>query len=142
MSERVAIVGSRKFPVLRLVRAFIADLPSDTIVISGGAPGVDVAAAVAAKDRGLSVVEYHADWNGLGRKAGPIRNHRIVMDADRIVAFWDGVSRGTLNSVKIAYDLGKPVQIIDADGQAVTLTQALSAASTLKVRGAITDTSG
>lgn len=141
MSERVAIVGSRRFPALWLVRAFIADLPPGTIVVSGGASGVVTAAAEAAKDRSLSVVEYHADWDGLGRKAGPIRNHRIVMDADRIVAFWDGVSRGTLNSVRIAHDLGKPVQIIDADGQAVTLTQALSAASALKVRGAITDTS-
>lgn len=135
MPEIVAIVGSRKFPNLELVRKFVAGLPLDVTIVSGGASGVDSVAVEAAKERGMEIIECHADWDGLGRKAGPIRNHQIVMAADRVIAFWDGVSRGTLNSVRIAHDIDKPVVVINVDGEEVLLETALDAALALNVKG-------
>ena len=94
-------------------------LPVGTVVVSGGARGVDSIAEVAARDRGLEVVVFQAGWDRLGRKAGPIRNAKIVANADRVVAFWDGSSRGTLNTLGQALRAGLPVEVFDSEGQRV-----------------------
>jgi hypothetical protein len=56
---------------------------------------------------------YQANWDRLGRKAGPLRNAHIVANADRVVAFWDGKSRGTLNTVVQADRAGLPIEVFD-----------------------------
>jgi NADPH:quinone reductase-like Zn-dependent oxidoreductase len=104
---RVAIVGSRDFTALNMVVEYVNSLPNDTVVISGGAIGVDRAAEQAAKARGLKVVIYFADWNLHGKAAGQIRNKTIVNDCDTMVAFWDGVSTGTKGSIHLASKAGK-----------------------------------
>jgi predicted Rossmann fold nucleotide-binding protein DprA/Smf involved in DNA uptake len=45
MAERVAIIGAREHPDLDFVRAYVRTLPTGTTVVSGGAKGVDSAAA-------------------------------------------------------------------------------------------------
>jgi hypothetical protein len=115
----------------------VARLPSDTVVVSWGAPGVDSFAEVAAKARGLETLIFAADWEGLGRRAGPIRNERIVTRADRVVAFWDGASRGTLNTVLLAQRAGLPVEIRDGEGEPVALDHALRVAEERGVLAAI-----
>lgn len=112
---KIGIVGSRDFPCLDLVVAYVKSLPSDTVVVSGGARGVDGAAANAARDAGLVVVEYLPDWSK-GRQAGLERNTLIVEQSDRVVAFWDGKSRGTLDTIRKANRAGKPGDVILADG--------------------------
>lgn len=112
MSESVAIVGSRDFGELDLVVKFVRSLPSDTVVVSGGAPGVDSKAESEARKCGLRVVIYKPDWVGDGNIAGFIRNRRIVKSADRVVAFWDGKSTGTKNTLAIAKRLHVPVEVI------------------------------
>ena len=41
-----------------------------------------------------------------------MRNKTIVEYADKIVAFWDGKSKGTLSVIKYAEKMGKPCKII------------------------------
>lgn len=112
MTERVAIVGSRSFSHFELVRAYVRLLPPGTTVITGGARGVDTVAAVAARRRNLPLAIHPAEWGRYGRSAGAKRNQRIVDDADRVVAFWDGKSPGTLITIELARKAGKPVQIV------------------------------
>lgn len=112
MRERIAIVGSRNFPDLDRVRAFVHELPEDAIVISGGASGVDTCAVGCAHVRGLLTEVYRADWRRLGRRAGFVRNEEIVKRCDRVVAFWDGVSRGTAHTIGLAAKYGKPCEVI------------------------------
>lgn len=107
---KIAIVGSRDFPNMQLVIDYVKGLPPGTIVVSGGARGVDRTAAVTAHEAGLVVVEYRADWTK-GKGAGFERNRLIVAQADRVVAFWDGQSRGTLDTIEKARKAGKPVQV-------------------------------
>lgn len=114
MSHRVAIVGSRDYPYLGLVREFVNSLPLHVEVVSGGARGVDRTAEFAARARGLSVRSIPADWNTHGRAAGFLRNTEIVAAADEVVAFWDGRSRGTFDTINKARAAGKPVRIIPA----------------------------
>lgn len=45
-----------------------------TEVVNGGAPGADRFAAEWAKERGIEVTWFPAEWEKYGRKAGPLRN--------------------------------------------------------------------
>lgn len=115
---RVAVVGSRAFPRLMEVKAFVHELAErmrangEAIeVVSGGAPGVDIVAQTAAQDEGLGVKVFAADWNRLGKAAGMIRNQEIVDYADEVVAFWDGSSPGTKDTINRANWARKPLTI-------------------------------
>ncbi len=111
MSRRVAIVGSREFANLPLVRSYVRrQLHADTIVVSGAARGVDETAAQEARDCLLEVEEIPADWSQ-GKGAGFARNTTIVEHADEIVAFWTAGSRGTLDTITKAVKAGKKVTI-------------------------------
>lgn len=113
MSKRVAIVGSRDFPRLSWVREFVSRLPEGTTVVSGAARGVDRAAEVSAAENGLTVESFEPDWS-TGRGAGLARNTEIVARAEVVVAFWDGASRGAMDTVGKARAAGKPTFVIDA----------------------------
>lgn len=110
---RIAIVGSRDYRNLRAVIEYVHQLPPDTVVISGGARGVDTTAVEAAKACGLKVEEYPALWNRYGKSAGFKRNYNIVDNADKVIAFWNGISRGTQHTISIARLAGKPVEVIE-----------------------------
>lgn len=109
---KVAIVGSRQYTNLRKVQLYVANLPKDTIVISGGAPGVDRIAEAAAKRLGLEVKIFPAQWDVHGNMAALMRNSQIVAECDRLVAFWDLKSHGTRDSLDKARKAGKPIEVI------------------------------
>lgn len=71
-----------------------------TEVVSGCAPGVDTSGEKWAESKGIPIKRFPADWKGLGRKAGPIRNGQMADYADALVAFRGG--SGTANMVKQA----------------------------------------
>jgi hypothetical protein len=108
---KVAIVGSRQYPDLDAVREYVRGLPPGTIVVSGGAQGVDKVAELEAKEQGLNVEIWYPRWDLHGKGAGFARNKAIVHAADRVVAFWDGVSRGTLHTIETAERMKKPVDV-------------------------------
>jgi hypothetical protein len=110
----VAIVGSRwpHFADPRAVAEYVLSLPEGTEVLSGGAPGVDTWAVQVADDvMRFGCTIFRADWDRYGRSAGPRRNADIVRTADRVVAFWDGKSPGTFDTLRKAREAGKPVEV-------------------------------
>ncbi len=62
-------------------------------------------------ERGYKVERYSAQWSKYGRKAGPIRNIKMVENCDAAICFWDGKSRGTRSLIEYARKLGKLVLI-------------------------------
>ena len=118
---RLAVVGSRDFKNQALVGVLLARMPKDTVVVSGGARGIDSEAEKCAKVFGLHCDVHPADWDGLGRQAGYLRNITIVEDCDIVVAFWDGLSRGTKHTIEIAHRSGKKVYVVkpEHDGRHV-----------------------
>ena len=109
---KVAIIGSRSWTDSAPIEKCVAELPSDTTVISGGARGADQTAARRSKMRGLEVVVFKAKWALYGRYAGLRRNIEMAQACDRCVAFWDGMSPGTRHMISEVKKLGKPVEII------------------------------
>lgn len=111
---RIAVIGSRTFADLDQVYKFVSSLPRTVMVISGGARGVDETAERAARERRISrlVYEPKVEEND-PRYVSELhaRNDRIIAAADKIVAFWDGKSRGTRSVIDKARKLGKDVEV-------------------------------
>lgn len=129
VTRTVAVVGSRDwrpagwveheelspFAVFELL---LLDLlkPGDT-VISGGARGPDTWAILVARNCNFPVVEILADWDTHGKKAGMLRNSEVVARSDWVIAFWDGKSRGTRDTIGKAHKTGCRVTVIFPDGR-------------------------
>jgi hypothetical protein len=103
---KIAIVGSREYPNLGRVTAYVESLPEGTVIVSGNAEGVDRVAEVAGNHYGLDVISIPADWDTHGKGAGYIRNIEIVEQVETVVAFWDGKSKGTLHTITEATKRG------------------------------------
>jgi hypothetical protein len=114
---KLAIIGSRgagepEYTLLcKAIRQHYSTIGFDEI-ISGGAKGADSLAARYAKTAGVKLTEFLPDWDKHGKAAGFIRNEDIIKSADQVLAIWDGLSRGTGNSLSIAKRLKKPTVIV------------------------------
>ena len=105
---KIAIIGSRGI-VVKDPEKYV---PECDEIVSGGARGVDSCAAEYAKRKGLKLTEFLPDYERYGRAAPIVRNRKIVDYADKIIAFWDGRSRGTLSVIRYAEKIGKPCEVI------------------------------
>ena len=79
-----------------------AEWPDPVEVIHGGARGADQISGEMATHIGMPVQVFPADWETHGKAAGPIRNREMLDQlepGDLVLAFWDGRSRGTLDTI-------------------------------------------
>ena len=81
-------------------------------VVSGCARGVDTYGEEWAKENGVTVKRFPANWDKHGKKAGYLRNLEMGNYADEAIIFWDGESPGTRNMIEIMKKLGKPVYFL------------------------------
>lgn len=115
-APRVLICGSRSFGVshIEVMKPELAALPPSTVVIHGGADGADSWGGAFAKQLGLSVVVFPAQWAKHGRGAGFKRNTEMLESGVNLVlAFWNGVSRGTADTLSKARRMGIPVRVVE-----------------------------
>ena len=80
-------------------------------IVSGGAQGVDFLGEKYALKHKLKCTVFPANWELHGRKAGILRNREMAFYADRLIAIWDGKSRGTLNMIQEMNLLNKLVYV-------------------------------
>ena len=106
---KLAIVGSRGINNID-IGAYIKEIPTE--IISGGAKGVDTLASEYAIRNNIKLTEFLPDYKRYGRGTPIIRNSQIVESCDKLIAFWDGKSRGTLSSINLAKKLGKELQVV------------------------------
>ncbi|KKN03463.1 hypothetical protein LCGC14_1107490 [marine sediment metagenome] len=109
---RLAIVGGRDFNDYSLVRVWCDTFRHHLHIISGGAKGADSLAKKYAMERFLPYTEFPAEWDKYGKSAGFLRNQTIVNNCDMVLAFWDGQSRGTADTINKAKRAMKPTFIV------------------------------
>ena len=115
---KIAIIGGRDFnDYVELLRQMQNRYRQKDIthIVSGGAKGADSLAEEFAKQFNYEMIIFPAKWDRYGRGAGFIRNKLIIDEANEVVAFWDGASKGTLSSIKLAEKAGKTLHIIRYD---------------------------
>ena len=120
---RVIIAGTRDFSDYQLLRdkcdAILSAKRQDSniIIISGTARGADRLGERYARERGYEIRQFPADWLNDEKKAGPIRNAKMADNADALIAFWDGQSRGTKNMIETAKRKGLAIRIINLSNE-------------------------
>lgn len=115
MPSSIAITGSRDHTTTREeMNAFwaIFDGVDGVELHHGDAQGVDRSVAIAfhRAHPELKIVPHPADWDRLGKSAGPIRNQDMMRAVGFLIA-WPG-GAGTANCIRIARQLGRPVHFI------------------------------
>ena len=117
MMFRVIIAGGRDFTDYDLLKQHCDYMLSrraegeEIVVISGGASGADALGEKYARERGYSLRQFPAKWELYGKRAGPMRNREMADNADALIAYWDGKSRGTKNMIEEATKRGLKVSV-------------------------------
>jgi len=110
---KLAIVGGRDFNnrVMLSGAMHFFDTEVETIV-SGGARGANSLGEEWAISCDIPTERYLPNWNKYGRAAEYLRNQEIVDACDMVLAFWDGKSRGTQDTIAKAQKAKKPTFIV------------------------------
>lgn len=112
---RVIIAGGRDFNDYQLLRRtmdnLLCNITEDIIVVCGQAKGADTLGEQYAKEKGYTIDYYPANWKLYGKRAGFLRNEQVAQNADALVAFWNGESRGTKNMIELAKRYGLKMRI-------------------------------
>ena len=105
---KVAIIGSRSIDNADIGRHIP---PDTTLIISGGAVGVDTLAEKYADAHGIKKMILLPNYELYGKSAPLIRDRLIVDNADVVIAFWDGESRGTAYTISYAKQRKVPCHV-------------------------------
>lgn len=115
---RVIIAGSRNFDNYEFLKQKVDHLLSNVAadhevhIVCGGARGADTLGAQYARERGYIVDLFPADWDKYGKSAGYRRNVQMAENADAVIVFWDGSSRGSKHMIEIANQRKLPCRIV------------------------------
>jgi hypothetical protein len=115
--RRLCVVGSRSILNVPAVHRVLS-LYDPSLVITGGARGVDSIAYQFYRDQGIKQKQYivkPSDYAKLGNFAYRLRNKAMCLYADSIVALWDGKSRGTWHSFEFADQFNIPIAVYKYD---------------------------
>ncbi len=105
---KIAIIGSRNITSCNIEK--YAEGACE--IVSGGAVGVDSCASEYAKENGIKLTVFLPEYERYGRAAPIVRNKEIVNYADKVIAFWDGRSKGTQSAIRYAEKMGKSCEVV------------------------------
>ena len=135
---RIAIVGSRDFHNYEYLKQeliefcfdvrYVGDSNGDWSpeyiskhhnieIVSGGAKGADTLAEKFANEFRFEKLIFKPDWDLYGKRAGFVRNAKIVDNCDVLFAFQINKSKGTQHSVDLAREKGKEVYVFEVGSE-------------------------
>lgn len=102
---KVIVAGGRDFDNYELLKTkldfLLKEVTEPIEIVSGTANGADKLGEKYAREKGLPIKQFPADWS-LGRGAGYIRNKQMAEYATHCVCFWDEKSKGTQHMINLA----------------------------------------
>jgi hypothetical protein len=113
---RVLVCGSREWTNKERIRAELEQIVDLQTVIHGNARGADRLAGEVAKEMGIQVMKYPADWPRYGKGAGVIRNQEMldIESPHLVIAFRKGlVSAGTDNMIRRTRLAGIELRVVE-----------------------------
>jgi len=117
----VLVTGDRNWTDINVIRRELSFFKSPTVIIHGACEGADMVADKVARELGLTVLDYPADWEAARRRgnmksAGPIRNRFMFKDAKPTqgIAFHPNIltSRGTKDMVLVLVKGMTPYRVV------------------------------
>ena len=116
---RTVIAGGREVTDRAFVMKAIDSVVSErglkiSKVLSGCARGADKIGEAWAHVKGIPVKRFPADWGRFGKAAGIVRNEEMGLEAECLIAVWDGESRGTKHMINVMRRQNLPVIVIAA----------------------------
>lgn len=103
---KLIVAGSREFEnyavVERAIDQFIENYGPITEIVSGTARGADQLGERYAKKHNIALRQFPANWDLYGKSAGYRRNEEMANYGNALLAFWDGLSRGTMHMRDLA----------------------------------------
>jgi hypothetical protein len=111
---KLAILGSRTLTAETVKKQLQTEIEKlqPTELISGGSEGIGALLREIATEMSLNLNEIYPEWAKYGKQAAVIRNHEIIKTADKVLAIWDGKSKGTQHEIGLAQKYNKPLKII------------------------------
>ena len=111
---KVIVAGGRDFKDYYLLKETLDNFQQEygniTEVVSGTAKGSDKLGEQYANENNIPIKRFVPDWEGLGKKAGHVRNRKMGNYTKEhngmLVAFWDKQSRGTKGMIDYATKIG------------------------------------
>jgi len=120
MNRVILVTGDRAWKDIDIIRKTLRrEVGSKTTLIHGDSGQVDRMAGLIGEERGWTVIPVPANWS-IGRKAGPIRNRKMLdMKPDKVYAFHGSIrsSKGTKDCMFEAKRRGIPGELIGLQGE-------------------------
>ena len=110
---KIAVIGSRGIntsEAKETIREALVEMGCKE-VISGGAMGVSLLAEEVAKEENYKLEVHKPDYKTYGKKAPHVRSSIMMKSCDRVLALWDGKSKGTGHELTKARRAGKKDQV-------------------------------
>jgi hypothetical protein len=115
---KLIIAGSRDFndyEFLKTKLSFLLQYVKEEVeIVSGKAKGADLLGERFAKEHGLKIKEFPADWDNFGKRAGYIRNEDMAMYANACVVFWKNKSKGSGHMISLAKKYNLKLRIYES----------------------------
>lgn len=112
---KLIVAGGRTFSNKVLLHTKLNELLEDiTEIVSGGAFGADQLGEEWAKQNNIPIIQFKPQYNGPNDRSAPLRrNIQMAEYGDKLIAFWDGKSKGTEHMIKQMNKVEKEVIVIN-----------------------------
>ena len=106
---KLLIAGSRKIKEFDL-SPYVPK--NTTLIISGGADGIDTLAEQYADTHNISKLILLPEWSVYGKTAALVRNKKMIDEAESVLVIWDGHSKGSKFTISYAKKQDKELRVI------------------------------
>lgn len=110
----VVVAGTRSFNNYELMCKILDEfkLTKDDFIISGCAMGADWLGERYAREHGIMLKRFPANWKSYGKQAGYIRNKQMAEVCTHGVVFWNGSSRGSKHMIDLLREYNREYRVV------------------------------